>query len=81
LRPHEEKGYFQLANIYYSERTYKNRKKELIEASRQIENAIQLSPDNVDYRSFAIEIYTALGDEENANRHRVRIQKISGPEK
>lgn len=76
LRPLDDKGWITLAEIYYSERSYKDRRRELIQASNAAEKAISISPDNPEYHELAADIYSSLGDRKNESLHRASARKI-----
>lgn len=76
LRPLDGRGWITLAEIYYSERSYKDRQRELVQASLAAEKAIAISPDYPEYHELAADIYSSLGDRKNESLHRAYARKI-----
>jgi protein O-GlcNAc transferase len=76
LRPHETRAYVQLALLYFSERSYKKKSRELEASIEAIEKAIALSPDSAEYRNYAAEIYRAAGNEKMSKFHEKKAEEI-----
>lgn len=73
IRPEEEKTYVLLAHMYYAERQYKNRKKEIETAIAYMEKALSMNTSNTEYLEFLAELNRAAGKEDAA----VRYEKLS----
>lgn len=72
IRPDEEKAYVLLAHMYYAERQYKNRKKEIETAISYMEKALSLDSSNTEYLEFLAELNRAAGKEEAAVKYEQR---------
>ena len=75
--PHEIKTYIMIANIYYSERVLPRRNNDYQAALLNIEKALELDPDNLQYLELAQELYRLNGMEKEHEETSKRVLKLT----
>ncbi|MDA3900670.1 MAG: hypothetical protein PF637_09155 [Spirochaetes bacterium] len=75
--PHEERSYVHIANIYHSERVLQKRHDDYRAALFNIEKALQMSPDNLQYLELAEELYRLNGLDEEADKTAQRVLELT----
>ncbi|MFW5807825.1 MAG: tetratricopeptide repeat protein [Spirochaetota bacterium] len=75
-RPHEERAWVHIANIYYSQRVLGDKMRDYTAAIYSIRKALELNPDDIRYLELLEDCYKQTKDRDNYLKVREKIDRL-----